>query len=244
MSLSNVIKHIKAIIRRVRMEGMSNEEYVNYLRKHGVKVGKNVFFRHPSHTAIDFTRPCLVEIGDNLDINDNFTIVTHDFGSFVFRNYYKDFVSSSGKVKIGNNIVFGRGVTVLKGVEIGDNCIIGAGSIVSKSIPANSVAVGTPAKVVCSLDEYYQKRKTLQLQEALEYGKELALVKGGYDKIGIKDFPEEWVLFLSEEEYNNDNSIHDMVKFRLKDKIEIKEFLNRNRPFPDFNSFIDAIKKH
>lgn len=244
MSLSNLIKHIKVIVRRVWMEGMSSEEYVNYLRKHGVRVGDNVFFRHPSRTTIDFTRPCLVEIGNNLDINDNFTIVTHDFGSFVFRNYYKDFVSSSGKVKIGCNIVFGRDVTVLKGVEIGDNCIIGAGSIVSKSIPANSVAVGTPAKVVCSLDEYYQKRKTLQLQEALEYGKELALVKGGYDKIGIKDFPEEWVLFLSEEEYNNDNSIHDMVKFRLKEKIDIKEFLNRNRPFPDFNSFIDAIKKH
>lgn len=49
--------------------------------------------------------------------------------------------------------------TVLKGVTIGDNCIIGIGSIVTKDIPANSVAIGNPAKVVCSLDEYFEKRK-------------------------------------------------------------------------------------
>lgn len=51
--------------------------------------------------------------------------------------------------------------TVLKGVTIGDNCIIGIGSIVTKDIPANSVAIGNPAKVVCSLDEYFEKEKTI-----------------------------------------------------------------------------------
>lgn len=106
---------------------MSGDDYVKYLKKHGIKIGENVNFRHPAHTVIDISRPSLVEFGNNLDINDNFAVLTHDFGNFgtfVFRGYYKDFVNSSGKVAIGDNIVFGRNVTILKGVTIGDNCII------------------------------------------------------------------------------------------------------------------------
>ena len=54
-------------------------------------------------------------------------------------------------------------VTVLKGVTIGDNCIIGAGSIVTKDIPSNSVSSGVPAKIVSSLDDYFEKRKKMCL---------------------------------------------------------------------------------
>lgn len=236
------ISHIRKAITYLWMLGMSSEEYVNYLRKHGIRVGQKVNFRDPAHTTIDFTRPCLIEIGNNLDINHNFSILTHDFGTFVFRNYYKDFVNSSGKVKIGNNIVFGRDVTILKGSSIGDNCIIGAGSIVSGIIPSNSVAVGRPAKVVCSLEDYYKKRKAFQKKEALEYAKELISYKGGIDKLKIEDFTEEWVLFLSEEEYNANEGIKNAVDFRLKGWIDIHEYLNRPRPYYNFKCFIDFIK--
>lgn len=134
---------------------------------------RGVIFRYPHHTTIDVSRPDLISIGENVDINDNFTIMTHDFGTFVFRNLYHDFVPSSGKVSIGNNVYIGRDVTILKGVSIGDNCIIGLGSIVTKDIPDNSVVCGVPAKVVCSIDEYYSKRKRKSIQESIEYGKAL-----------------------------------------------------------------------
>lgn len=214
-----VIERLRIIIRYLWRQSMSSEEYVRYLRKLGIKIGEGVHFRYPEHTIIDTTRPCLIELGNNIDINDNFTILTHDFATFVFRERYNDFVNSSGKVKIGNNIVFGRNVTILKGVTIGDNCIIGAGAIVSKSIPANSVAMGSPAKVVYTLDEYYHKRKTDSHKEALEYGKELAKFKGGIENISIDDFPEEWVLFLSEEEYKLNDAIRSKVDFRLNGRI-------------------------
>lgn len=42
-------------------------------------------------------------------------------------------------------------------MTIGDNVIIGAGSVVTKNIPSDSVAAGVPARVICSLDEYYEK---------------------------------------------------------------------------------------
>ena len=57
------------------------------------------------------------------------------------------------KVIIGNNVWIGSGANILPGVSIGDNSIIGAGSVVIKDIPANSVAVGIPAKVIKNLDD-------------------------------------------------------------------------------------------
>lgn len=236
-------KRIKNIARHIWKESISGVEYVDYLRKQGIRIGENVNFRYPAHTEIDITRPCLIELGNDIDINDNFTILTHDFATFVFRGYFKDFVNSSGKVKIGNNVVFGRNVTILKGVTVGDNCVIGAGSILSKSIPPNSVAVGAPARVVCTLEEYYKKRKTLQRKEALEYGKELALIRGGVDQLKISDFTEEWVLFLSEEDYNLNSDIRKLVNTRLRNKIDIHEFLQRDRPYTNFASFLDDICK-
>ena len=126
----------------------SSERYVKYLRSVGIKIGEGVIFRSPRNTRIDTTRPSLVSIGSNVDINTYFQILTHDYATKVFTNMYGDFVNSSGKVVIGNNIYFGTNVTVLKGVTIGDNCVIGAGSIVTKSIPANSVATGVPCRVI------------------------------------------------------------------------------------------------
>ena len=39
------------------------------------------------------------------------------------------------------------------GVTIGDNCVIGAGSVVTKDIPANSIAVGNPCRVLRTLSD-------------------------------------------------------------------------------------------
>lgn len=51
-------------------------------------------------------------------------------------------------VSIGDNVWIGENVCILPGVNIGSGCIIGANSVVNKHIPQNSIAVGSPAKVV------------------------------------------------------------------------------------------------
>ena len=51
-------------------------------------------------------------------------------------------------VVVGSNVWVGYNAQVLRGVSIGDNAIIGANSVVTRDIPANAVAVGTPARVV------------------------------------------------------------------------------------------------
>jgi len=53
-----------------------------------------------------------------------------------------------GCVTLGDNVMIGAGAVVLPRVYIGENTIVGAGSVVTKDLPANVVAVGSPAKVI------------------------------------------------------------------------------------------------
>ena len=63
--------------------------------------------------------------------------------------------------KEGNVLIFPDKSTpnTMINVTIGDNVVIGAGSVVSRSVPSNSVAVGNPAKVISSIEDYVNKRK-------------------------------------------------------------------------------------
>lgn len=156
----------------------SSSRFISYLRKKGIVVGDDCFFQSPKTAVVDITRPLLVEIGNHCYFLENFTLLTHDNVSKVFGPIKHDFIPSSGKVIIGNNVYFTRNCTVLKGVTIGDNCIIGYGSTVLKPIPSNSVVAGTPAKVICTIDEYYERRKKESLEEAFD------LVRTIYRKTG------------------------------------------------------------
>lgn len=215
----------------------SSKNYVDYLRNKGISIGNNVKIRHPRKTSIDISRPSLIQIGDNVDINDNFSIMTHDFGTSVFKNLYHDFVACSGRVVIGNNIYFGRNVTILKDVSIGDNCIIGVGSIVTRDIPANSVACGIPCRRICSIEEYYFRRKKRQIKEALEYRDSITANLKREPK--IEDFFEEWVLFLDENELKKYPSMEREVEKRIGNFKE-SFFRNQKLAFPNFQSFLKA----
>ena len=57
-------------------------------------------------------------------------------------------LKSKGPVIIKDNVWIGEGVAILPGVTIGENCIIGANSVVTKSVPANCVIAGNPAKIL------------------------------------------------------------------------------------------------
>ena len=54
-------------------------------------------------------------------------------------------------ITVGDDCWLGGGVIVCPGVEIGDRSVIGAGAVVTRDIPADSVAVGNPARVIRTL---------------------------------------------------------------------------------------------
>lgn len=49
---------------------------------------------------------------------------------------------------IGNNVYIAGGAKVLGDITVGDNCVIGANAVLITSMPANTMAVGVPAKII------------------------------------------------------------------------------------------------
>jgi maltose O-acetyltransferase len=56
-------------------------------------------------------------------------------------------------IVIEDNVWLGAGTIVGPGVTIGENTVVGAGSVVTKNLPPNVVAVGSPARIVRSLED-------------------------------------------------------------------------------------------
>ena len=133
-----------------------------YLRKNNVfaSLGENCSIED---RIIPLYAKC-IRIGDNVRLASHVLLVTHDVSYFVLNSLGlknakgERFWEKIGCIDIGNNVFVGTNTTILYDVKIGNNVIIGAGSVVNHDIPDNSVAVGVPAKVICSFDEFVQKR--------------------------------------------------------------------------------------
>lgn len=94
-------------------------------------------------------------------LTSNVQFVTHDGSMWVLRKkgMVKDDANLYGKISIGNNVNIGWNTVIMPGVTIEDDCIIGLGSVVTKDVPKGMVVAGTPAKVICSIDEYKRKHE-------------------------------------------------------------------------------------
>lgn len=133
----------------------------------GMKVGKN--FNRLHGVILDPAHCWLIEIGDNVTMAPRVHILCHDASTKMFLNFTK-----IGRVTIGNNVFIGTDSVVLPNVTIGNNVIIGANSTVTHDIPDNSVAVGSPARVICSVEQYLDKERAA-MASAPCYGPEYSL---------------------------------------------------------------------
>lgn len=100
--------------------------------------------------------PFLISIGNNVTITPGVKFQTHDGGVGLFRKEFPG-INVFGRITVGNNVFIGEDAMVMYGVNIGDNVVIGARSVVTRDIPSNSLAVGVPARVIKSIDEYRVK---------------------------------------------------------------------------------------
>lgn len=131
---------------------------IKYYRKKGAKIGHGCEIYRT--VSID-SEPYLVEIGNNVRINSGCHLITHDGGCWVIRNCKSEFadVDLFGKITIGNNVSIGTNSMILPNVSIGDNVIVGAGSIVTHDIPPNSVVAGAPARMLETIEDYFEKHQ-------------------------------------------------------------------------------------
>ncbi len=112
-------------------------------RMRGIKIGKNVYIGYD--VIFDRIHPEQITIDDYVEIGDRCIISAHSRGTLLLRDLYPRSVQP---VKIGKGAWIAPGCIILQGVEIGEKSVIGTGAVVTKSVPANSLAVGVPAKVI------------------------------------------------------------------------------------------------
>jgi len=153
-----------------RMHRSKKQRILDDLVRKGLTIGKNVGIL--DDFMIDGSLCWLISIGNNVQLAARVQIFAHDASTKLFLGYDK-----IGKVVIGDDVFIGQNSIILPNVTIGNRVIIGAGSIVTKDIPSNSVAVGNPARVKCTLDEYLERNRLLMKQRPV-YDESWTLRKG------------------------------------------------------------------
>lgn len=112
-----------------------------------------------------------VYLGDNTNIQENCVIHTDEgIAVMIGKGVTVGHLAMLHGCKIGDNSLIGIGAVVLNHANIGKNCIIGAKALVTEKmqIPDNSLVVGSPAKVIRTLDE---KAVEMVRQSAMHYVK-------------------------------------------------------------------------
>lgn len=144
-------------MKRLLNHFLRKRDIVSYWRNKGARIGDGCEI-YPSSSF--GSEPFLITIGDHVRINSGVQFVTHDGGVWVLRKYLGDErIDLFGEIFVGDNVHIGTNAIIMPGVKIGSNCIIGCGAIVTKDIPDNSIAVGVPARVIETVEEYAQKHR-------------------------------------------------------------------------------------
>jgi acetyltransferase-like isoleucine patch superfamily enzyme len=94
------------------------------------------------NSFINVAKP--VTVGNDVGFSPDTILITHGYWQSVLEGYSATFAP----ITIHDWVILGMRVTVLPGVEIGERTTVGAGAVVTRSLPARSVAVGVPARVI------------------------------------------------------------------------------------------------
>lgn len=169
----NVRLQYKSLIKFGKWNQIEDNVFISALGKKAIEFGNNVrigafsrIITSTSFNKIGFT----ISIGHNVGVGEfaylgggggleigNDCIIGQFFSCHPENHNFQDTeqlirlqgVTRKG-IKVGNNCWIGAKVTLLDGVTIGDNCVIAAGAVVTKSMPANTVIGGVPAKAIKS----------------------------------------------------------------------------------------------
>ncbi|MDA7916015.1 gamma carbonic anhydrase family protein [Verrucomicrobia bacterium] len=129
-----------------------------YIASTGVVIGDVTLGDHSSvwYNAVlrgDINR---IEVGHHSNIQDNAVLhLADDFGCIIGNWVTVGHSAVVHACTVGDECLIGMGATILDGAVIGDQCIIGANALVTqgKQIPAGSLVMGSPGKIVKTLSD-------------------------------------------------------------------------------------------
>lgn len=124
------------------------------LRRQGLQFGRQSRIMGGVHFG---SEPYLIKVGDHVTISFDVTFITHDGGTWVYRDSDDKKYTKYAPIVVGNNCFIGARAIILPGVKLGNDCIVAAGSVVTKSFPANSVIGGVPAKILMPTQQFIAK---------------------------------------------------------------------------------------
>lgn len=167
---------------------------VKFVGARGLTVGENsligdsswININDPSQGTLTIGNNCTIGMSNFITVGGNITIGDYFLSgincaiissSHVIENpsipYLKTGTTSQNKINIGDNVFFGYGVSIVGNINIGNGSVIGACAVVTKSIPAYSIAIGNPARVVKKYS--FMKKKWLSVDD---YNEELETISG------------------------------------------------------------------
>lgn len=241
----DLFQKIKTYFRKKKYPNTySSEAYVRWLKNRGISIGEGVYFFAPSNTRIDTQRPHMLHIGDYVKITDGVSILCHDYSRSVTCNMpeYGN-CGEAGITWIGNNVFIGIESIVLMGAHIGDNCIVGAGSVVSGNFKDNVVIGGNPAKVICSIDEFFEKRKAKEVEAAVLYANKWKEKFDRYPSVYEMTNAFSW-LYLPHTKENIEEYSELFELNGVNRDNYLKQFLNSAPIFSSFDEFLEYCGKH
>jgi acetyltransferase-like isoleucine patch superfamily enzyme len=151
-------------------------EWAMYLARHGglYHLGADCSIL-PSTHIID---PQYTWIGSRVCLG-NCTLICHDGSIETIQQRHKLKIDRIGPIILHDDVYVGEAAMILGGVTIGEGSIIGAGAVVRKSVPAGSVVLGNPSKVVAKVEDLLRFWEAESLQ--YPWAELIARRTGAYD---------------------------------------------------------------
>jgi acetyltransferase-like isoleucine patch superfamily enzyme len=132
---------------KARWDALRRHRRIERLRARGMHIGRDVHF--PVSTYVDEEYCALISIGDTTSFGPECMILSHD----------DSVEAAAGAIRVGRVVLhaschIGARAIILPGVEVGPRTIVSANSIVSRSLPADTVCAGRPARPFAALNHY------------------------------------------------------------------------------------------
>lgn len=147
-----VIRKLKTRIKRLFAPFSPPLSPLEYARRIGVNIGEDNFIADNSCWS---SEPYLITIGNHCQISSGVRFLTHGGGQ-VIRDQVPSF-DTFGKINVGDWVYLGTNSLILPGVTIENNVLVAAGSVITKSIPSGVVCAGNPARIICTISDYYER---------------------------------------------------------------------------------------
>jgi acetyltransferase-like isoleucine patch superfamily enzyme len=166
------------------MRSVFKKLWVRWLKRQGLQIADDCrLMGFP-----DFgSEPYLISIGKHVTISVDVLFVTHDGGTFVFRDQprYEEVVKF-GRITIHDNCFIGARTILMPGITVGPNAVVAAGAVVTKSVAPNTVVGGVPAKPICTVEQYAENA----LKNLTPYDRQAFLTEKKEEL--LRRFPRPW----------------------------------------------------